>query len=84
MVIKKTQREIEFVNITLQVTAIKQYAVYPYSTLVSLLELPHPANTTVMDLLIINTALNCICRVVTNTKHHMLGKKHGITKARGC
>jgi len=67
----------------LQVTAIKQDAVCPCLTLVSRLELPHPANTTTMDLLVMNAALNCIYRVLTNAKHHMLGMKQGITKARG-
>lgn len=56
--IKKTQTKIQkyIDTIILQVSAIQKHAVCPCSTLVSLLELPHPATTTVVDLLI-NTAL---------------------------
>lgn len=43
-------------TIILQVSTVQQHAVCPCSTLVSLLELPHPVTTTVVDLLI-NTAL---------------------------
>lgn len=48
----------------------------------SLLELDHPAHTTVVDLLVADTVLNCVCGVVTSIKHPMLGMKDGTTKAR--
>lgn len=50
----KIQKQID--TILLQVSAIKQHAVCPCSTLVLNLELPHPATTTMVDLLV-NTAL---------------------------
>lgn len=61
---------------------VKQLSMCHCSMVLSLSELDPPANTAVVDLLIIDTVLSCVCRDVTNIEHHVLGMKDGITKAR--
>lgn len=61
---------------------MKQLSACYCSMVLSLLELDHPAHTTVVDLLVADTVLNCVCGVVTNIENPVLGMKDGTTKAR--